>query len=133
MSLQTNVWTFVETYYPKYHSCDEIADILDLEVELESLPKDSTKAKKLQNQYNVSLCRVYAKAIEAYQNGCDRDTITIKWSYKDIVEHATETGIAMTDDAARDILHKIHKNHDAIDGINWDVIDRYIHDHIHDH
>ena len=52
--------------------------------------------------------------------------ICIIWSTIDVMEKATEMGINLTQSEAENILINIERKHDALIGINWDVIEAHI-------
>jgi hypothetical protein len=55
------------------------------------------------------------------------DKIASIWSIEDVQGRAEDNGGKIpTDDEAKEILYQIDKNHDANEGINWDVIDYYL-------
>ena len=58
--------------------------------------------------------------------------IHIKWHIDDIKAAAEQMGIAsrMTDEDAREILEIVKYRHDASVGINWDVIEVHIDNHM---
>ena len=53
-------------------------------------------------------------------------TISITWSTQDVLDVAEQMGHNISEVQADYILDRIHKNHDACIGINWDVIEATI-------
>lgn len=52
--------------------------------------------------------------------------IPMFWHIDDIYQRANDIGYKINDDIAEDIKLQIIHNHDANEGINWDVIDHYL-------
>ena len=48
----------------------------------------------------------------------DEGQIAIIWSVEDVMMHCEW----LTEEQALDVLHSLDSNHDANEGINWDVI-----------
>ena len=59
----------------------------------------------------------------------DKDTIVVAWDIGDIKERGTAIGIEVSTTEAREILDDILRNHDANEGINWNVVDMAIQDY----
>jgi len=55
----------------------------------------------------------------------DNKMITL-WSTEDVIDRASERGIEMSEEAAKEIIAAMDRRHDATRGINWDVIDCHI-------
>jgi hypothetical protein len=51
-------------------------------------------------------------------------------STDDVIYYGKQHGIKITEEKAREILWKIQSNHDAEIGVNWDVIDYYVHEEV---
>ena len=51
------------------------------------------------------------------------DRIAVVWHVCDIVDRAEEIGEDITENQALNVLEWLLQEHDANDGINWDVID----------
>ncbi len=110
MENTSNTWEFVEKYYPKYQSCDEIAEnddltkIIDGEINgqaeviyneiKESLneifgtePEEFQIIEIAQQKLNESNAYIYEKAIEGYIESLkadnDTDKFAIYWSIED--------------------------------------------------
>jgi len=70
----------------------------------------------------------------AIPKSIDKDGyIHIKWHIDDVKAAAERMGIAsghMTDEDAREILEIVKHRHDASVGINWDVIEVHIDNHM---
>jgi hypothetical protein len=68
-----NYWSFIEKYYPNYHSCNDIlmSDILSRKLEGEFISKEDEKIIKDWN-IKVELLeleqKVFSKALESYLN-----------------------------------------------------------------
>lgn len=58
-----------------------------------------------------------------------RGYIRAFWMHDDIVVHSEGMGVALTDEDVIEIAEMIERYHDANVGINWDVIQSYIHQH----
>lgn len=52
-----------------------------------------------------------------------KDVVLIGWGVDDITSRAADRDIALSDDAARNVLETMYHRHDANIGINWDVVD----------
>jgi hypothetical protein len=50
------------------------------------------------------------------------------WDVDDVIERASERGINLEYDKAKEILRACRRNHDSTIGMNWDVIDCHIED-----
>lgn len=48
------------------------------------------------------------------------------WQTDDVLYHAADRGIAVTELQAIDIIENLEANHDASLGITWDTIDVYL-------
>lgn len=51
-----------------------------------------------------------------------RDQIAIVWTLEDVHRVANERETVLTDDEAREILRGLLDNHDAGNGINWEIL-----------
>tara|TARA_R110002033_G_scaffold52286_1_gene99532 strand:+ start:37 stop:279 length:243 start_codon:yes stop_codon:yes gene_type:complete len=69
----TSYWSFIEKYYPNYHSCNDIlmSDILSRKLEGEFISKEDEEIIKDWN-IKVELLeldqKVFSKALESYLN-----------------------------------------------------------------
>jgi len=66
------------------------------------------------------------KTKERAKEALDRywtDRIAIVWHFSDIIDRAEEIGEDITENQALNVLEWLLQEHDANDGINWDVID----------
>jgi hypothetical protein len=65
---QRKVWDFIEKYYPNYYSCSDIAQISDLDIEIEQNEYSNNKliVESLTTARNIILSKVFEKSIEAY-------------------------------------------------------------------
>lgn len=59
-----------------------------------------------------------------------RGVIRASWCVDDIIAHAKDMDVEITDDEAKAIAGDIERHHDATIGINWDVIGDYIHNYL---
>ena len=59
----------------------------------------------------------------------DKDTIVVAWDIGDVKERGSAIGIEVSTKEAREILDDILRNHDANEGINWNVVDMAIQDY----
>jgi len=59
-----------------------------------------------------------------------KETIAIVWSWEDIRDRAQNNDITLDKEDCCEILEYIEENHDAIMGINWEVIDWFIEQYI---
>ena len=59
----------------------------------------------------------------------DKDTIVVAWDIGDVKERGSAIGIEVSSKEAREILDDILRNHDANEGINWNVVDMAIQDY----
>jgi hypothetical protein len=64
--------------------------------------------------------------VERVLEGYWANRIAIVWGVEDIVDRAKDLGKRISKSKALEILNKVHHNHDATLGINWDVIDTYL-------
>ena len=55
-----------------------------------------------------------------------KDSISITWNIRDVIERGKNNDIIITEQEAREILAQIEHNHDCNLGVNWDVIDTNI-------
>lgn len=53
--------------------------------------------------------------------------ISISWSAEDVESRAKTLGVKLSDADIDDVLSLMESKHDASIGINWDVIDEWIH------
>ena len=59
-----------------------------------------------------------------------KNKIALIWGTDDVIYYGEQHGIKITEEKAREILWKIQSNHDAEIGVNWDVIDYYVHEEV---
>ena len=63
------------------------------------------------------------------RDGFVNDTqVAFHWSIEDITSRASDNGLEITEEQAKNILQAMVNNHDAEIGINWDIIDIYLND-----
>ncbi|TCC88551.1 hypothetical protein EZ428_18085 [Pedobacter frigiditerrae] len=129
------VWEFVEKYYPKYYSCNEIMRNDDLckivngelngdaekmfEKEFEGSLALATAAFEQSNKY------VYERAIVGYQRS-QQGTISILWGLQDVEDRAKDNGYELKKGEAQKVLDMLKDKHDCNIGITWEVIDDYL-------
>lgn len=129
------VWEFVEKYYPKYYSCNEIMRNDDLcKIVNGELHGDAEKMFTEEFGENLELataafdqsCKyVYERAIVGYQRE-QRGKIFIVWSLEDVEMQAKNNGHILKDGEAQKVLDMLQDKHDCTIGITWDVIDDYL-------
>lgn len=129
------VWQFVEAYYPAYHSSGEIAENDDLSKMLSGeLTGDAAvlfwgtyggDLGKVLAAYNRSCREVNERAILGYVED-EAETISIRWSVKDVEERAKENGYRLKAGEALKMLELLKERHDCNIGITWDTIDDYL-------
>jgi hypothetical protein len=129
------VWDFVEKYYPKYYSCNEIMRNDDLsKIVNGELCGDAERVFTKEFGENLELaiaafdqsCKyVYERAIAGYQQEqCGK--ISIVWSLEDVEMQAKNKGYILKHGEAQKILDMLKDKHDCNIGITWDVIDDYL-------
>jgi len=52
------------------------------------------------------------------------------WQREDVLRRAKDNDIEITTEQADEIIDQIDRRHDCTVGINWDVLDYYIDDHL---
>ena len=129
------VWEFVEKYYPKYYSCNEIMRNDDLcRIVNGELSGDAEKMFTMEFGENLELATaafdqsskyVYERAIVGYQRE-QRGKISIVWSLEDVEMQAKNNGYILKDGEAQKVLDMLKDKHDCTIGITWDVIDDYL-------
>ena len=65
-----------------------------------------------------------------FMDAIDGDEIFIRWSSYDIIDHAAQQGIELTQQQARTILTRMGHYHDCTIGISWDVISVHIDEYL---
>ena len=58
----------------------------------------------------------------------DNDSVAISWHIDDVAALAERNGVAATPDQCREVLRRAKANHNAEQGINWDVLSTYLTD-----
>lgn len=129
------VWEFVEKYYPRYYSCNEIGRNDDLcKIINGELNGDAEKIFELEFQGNMELAKaafdryckyVYESAIVGYQRS-QQGTISIVWGVEDVEDRARHNGYELKEGEAKKVLDLLEHKHDCNIGISWDVIDDYL-------
>ena len=66
------------------------------------------------------------QAEECLQKACWSDQIAIVWTIEDVLEHARQLKVRITNAQAREILFQVQNKHDASLGINWDTLEFHI-------
>lgn len=129
------VWEFVEKYYPKYYSCDEIMRNDDLcKILNGELNGDAEIMFDKEFEGNLELATaafdqstkyVYERAILGYQRR-QHGTISIVWGLEDVEGRAKDNGYLLKEGQAQKVLDMLKDKHDCNIGITWDVIDDYL-------
>ncbi|MEJ5995594.1 hypothetical protein WG904_14285 [Pedobacter sp. Du54] len=129
------VWDFVEKYYPKYYSCNEIMRNDDLcKIVNGELNGDAEIMFDREFEGNIELATaafdqstkyVYERAIVGYQRS-QQGTISIVWGLQDVEERAKDNGYLLKEGEAQKVLDMLKDKHDCNIGITWDVIDNYL-------
>ena len=57
-----------------------------------------------------------------------KDVDYIAWNTEDVLDQAEQDGRSISEEDARELLHKIVRKHDAGVGISWDTISEYLSD-----
>jgi hypothetical protein len=72
------------------------------------------------------------KAVKELQDKYWHNKIAIVWDVEDVIEHAKNTNVTLTEDEALKILKDAEHNHDCSYGITWDTFQYYIDEIVHD-
>ncbi|TCD08576.1 hypothetical protein EZ449_12100 [Pedobacter frigidisoli] len=129
------VWEFVEKYYHKYYSCDEIMRNDDLckiangklsgEAEKMFIEEFGEDLELATAAFDQSTRYVYERAIVGFQRS-QQGTIAIVWGLKDVEERAKYNGYLLKEGDAQKVLDMLKDKHDCNISITWDVIDDYL-------
>ena len=129
------VWDFVEKFYPKYYSCneimcnDELCKIVNGELngDAETIFREEFKNDlgAAIATFNQSTEFVYERAIMGYQRS-QQGTISIVWGLQDVEDRAKDKGYLLKEGEAQQVLDMLKDKHDCNIGITWDVMDDYL-------
>lgn len=130
MKIITDVWEFVETYYPNYSACDEILRNNDLQKQIE---EGEQSEEDLKEQLNDSNAYIYGKAIEGYIESLKYDSVELAkqvlkengyysdllWTIDDV-----KSKYNCTNEEAQKVLHGALNNGATMEQI-WFAIDTH--------
>lgn len=125
----SEVWSFIETYYPDYYQSRHIErhnrlskTVMGQSVKL-VLSLNGKNRQRAVAGFEASCMEVYGRAILGFFEA-EREAFSIKWSMDDIARRALETGhIFMEREELLRVLDMLRENYDSNVGISWATID----------